>query len=249
MRNFNKSYLDGITNRLDSRIKKFTARREAIVEGRVIPDEDDLDIGKGRSLDLAVLFLDICSFSSWPQGMASSQTTILSIFNVFMSEMMCIAEDYSGEVEKNTGDGLMAYFGGAGTVATEEACKSAVGAAITMLYVAKNLLNPALSRDGLREVEFRIGIDYGPVTIAVVGGKRRFKSRVAIGSTAINANRMLDEGTANQVVVGQMVVDNLPSDWRRFCKLLKAETGWTIGTPKQHYSYYLYDGRWLYPNG
>ncbi len=247
MPEFNKAYMDKVATRVDNSISTLANLREAIAKGRVIPDEEDLDIGKGRTLDLAVLFLDICSFSSWPQGTAERQSEILSIFNVFMAEMMRIAEDYGGEVEKNTGDGLMAYFGGEGNLAASDACKSAVGAAITMLYISKNLINPLLKRDRFREVDFRLGVDYGPVTVAVVGGKRRFKSRVAIGATAVIANRILDDCGMNQLVVGKMVADNLPPGWKEHCKLLKSETGWVQGPQKLPYPFYTYDGRWNNP--
>lgn len=244
---FNKAYLDKVATRIDARIVNFSERQNAVKEGRAIPDEEDLDIGKGKSLDLAVLFLDICGFSKWPQGDAQNQSSILSVFNIFMSEMMRLAEDFGGTVEKNTGDGLMAYYNGEGEGAAADACKSAVGAALSMLYVAKNIINPTLKRDGLREVDFRVGIDYGPVTIALVGGKRLFKSCVAIGATAIIANRILEDCSANQVVVGKMVVDNLPEEWKEHCKLLKSDTGWVHGLEKKPYPYYAYEGRWRTP--
>jgi hypothetical protein len=38
---------------------------ESVARGRVAPQDGDLAIGKGRRLDLAVLFLDICGFSGW----------------------------------------------------------------------------------------------------------------------------------------------------------------------------------------
>jgi adenylate cyclase len=35
---------------------------------------------------------------------------MLRVLNLYFSEMIKIAEEYGGTVEKNTGDGLMAYF-------------------------------------------------------------------------------------------------------------------------------------------
>jgi len=35
---------------------------------------------------------------------------MLRVLNLFFTEMIRIVEDYGGAVEKNTGDGLMAYF-------------------------------------------------------------------------------------------------------------------------------------------
>lgn len=54
---------------------------------------------------------------------------MLSALNLFFTEMMKIAEDYGG-VEKNTRDGLMAYFDDGMDVA---ASKKTVACALTMM--------------------------------------------------------------------------------------------------------------------
>jgi adenylate cyclase len=82
---------------------------------------------------LAVLFLDICGFSSRPNWTPQEQNTVLGIMNVFMAEMLSIVNDFGGTCEKNTGDGLMAYFGENGT-AEAERVKPAVEAALIMHY-------------------------------------------------------------------------------------------------------------------
>jgi len=46
--------------------------------------------------------------------------------NVFMSEMITLVRDFDGRFEKNTGDGLMAYFG-EGAKTDAERVKPAVG--------------------------------------------------------------------------------------------------------------------------
>jgi adenylate cyclase len=76
----------------------------------VVPAEDSLVLGEGRRIQLAVLFLDICGWSSRPSFLPHEQATNLQILNLFFTEMVRVAEDYGGEVEKNTGDGLLAYF-------------------------------------------------------------------------------------------------------------------------------------------
>ena len=87
-------------------------RVDASTEGRVIPEEDQLAIGEGKHFpELAVLFLDICGFSNLPNWTTEEQKTILKTLNLFMGEMLAIVRDFGGIFEKNTGDGLMAYFG------------------------------------------------------------------------------------------------------------------------------------------
>jgi adenylate cyclase len=39
------------------------------------------------------------------------QKAVLVLMNIFMAEMLNIVRDFGGSYEKNTGDGLMAYFG------------------------------------------------------------------------------------------------------------------------------------------
>ena len=82
----------------------------SVTSGRTVPSADDLVIGSGRRLKAAVMFLDISRFSSRSSEESRDQDSNLIMLMLFFSEMVRIAEDYGGTVEKNTGDGLMAYF-------------------------------------------------------------------------------------------------------------------------------------------
>jgi adenylate cyclase len=93
---------------------------------------------------------------------------MLGIMNVFMAEMLSIVSDFEGTYEKNTGDGLMAYFGQERATAADRV-RPAVEAAVIMHYVNDHLISPWLTNQRLKPVTFRIGIDHGPVTIARVG--------------------------------------------------------------------------------
>ena len=64
-----------------------------------------------------------------------------------MGEMLTVVRDCGGTFEKNTGDGLMAYFG-EGARSTAEVVEPAVEAAITMHYLNDNLLNYFLNKTG-----------------------------------------------------------------------------------------------------
>ncbi|MBI3038010.1 adenylate/guanylate cyclase domain-containing protein [bacterium] len=107
---FNITYWQKQKTRILDTLKNLGSVQEPIQAGRVIPDEQALSIGLGRRLKMAVLFLDISGFSARPSEDLGEQDTLLRILNLFFSEMVRIAEDFGGTVEKNTGDGLMAYF-------------------------------------------------------------------------------------------------------------------------------------------
>src|SRR5579885_1813415 len=80
-------YLAEIIARSRRRIEVLQDRIKGITEGRVMPDRDDITIGSGKRFDLAVLFLDICGFSSRANWTPEEQNIILGIMNVFMAEM------------------------------------------------------------------------------------------------------------------------------------------------------------------
>lgn len=188
-----------------------------------MPSAEQVAIGGGRRLNLAVLFLDISAYTSWLSASAIEQKRILWIMDIFMAEMMNIIRDHGGIFEKNTGDGLMAYFG-TETSSDEESVRPAVEAAVLMHYVNDQLISPWLTTNGLWPVTFRVGIDYGGVTIARIGihGTNTF---VAIGSPANIANRLLRQ-IKNGICIGNEVYKHLPGNWGSTCVALPAETGY-----------------------
>ena len=161
--------------------------------------------------------------------------------------MIRIAEDYGGTVEKNTGDGLMAYFEDGGGKPMESGTKRALACALTMVDTTDNLINAVLRNSGIQEIEFRIGIDYGSVTVARIGAAKRFGSLVAIGTTANVACKMLDIAGAAEILIGSHAFFSLPPSWQRWCAVKTLDTGWVYRTTGLPYAFYRYTGRWTYP--
>lgn len=188
-------YWRGQVARIEDLRKRIIARGSAVDSGRVVPEDDHLVLGRGRRLSMAVLFLDISAFSARPADSPEDQEILLRVLNLFFSEMLRIAEDYGGTVEKNTGDGLMAYFpDGEGN--STNGSQRAVAAALTMTYTNQYAINPILEASSIAPLAFRVGIDHGNVTIARLGLAKRFNSLAAIGTTANLASKMLSQ--ANQ---------------------------------------------------
>ena len=222
-------------------------RPNAVAKGRIIPDDADLALGTGRTLSAAVLFTDITAFSQRPSGSQDEQNVLLNVLNLYFSEMIRIAEEYGGTVEKNTGDGLMAYFENNAGDPPEQAWKRALAAALTMMYANDNAISGVLTNSSIAPIQFRIGIDYGTITIAQLGAARRFGGLVAIGATANIASKMLSKAAAGQILIGEDIYKQLPDYWKQFCSLHTSETGFVYVATRQAYSYYLYSGRWTEP--
>lgn len=145
------------------------ASRSGISDGRVIPSHGDLPIHVGRRLDATVLFLDICKFSARPSWTASEQENLLRILSLFFSEMIRIVQDFGGIVEKNTGDGLMAYFT---RVPNDQTAPQQRVVGIIHFLLYPNLSNPVLERP-INEARKRIDITFDNTADAGVFARLR----------------------------------------------------------------------------
>lgn len=238
---FNSQYERTQIERIGKAMQAIRSRGLSL--GREVPSDDALVIGTGRRLPMAVMFLDICGFSSRGMEDEQEQLTHLRALNLFFTELVRIAEDYGGTVEKNTGDGLMAYFED-GTQALESGCKRAVSCALTMQRTASRILNPVLDKSGIERIEFRIGIDHGHVTIAKLGAARRFNALVAVGTAANVACKMLRFGGPNEIVIGDSVRKELPVTWHRYTSRILENSGWVYRVTGHQYPFFRYTGRW-----
>ena len=238
-----REYWDLQQRRVEDLRAKISAR-PAVASGRVVPDDDGLTIGAGRRLPMAVMFLDISGFSQRPSETVDEQDMLLRVLNLFFSEMIKIAEEYGGTVEKNTGDGLMAYFEDNAGDPPEAGSKRAVACALTMMAANNYLIRPILVATLIPDIQYRISIDYGMVTVARLGAARRFNANVAIGATANFASKMLSKAAPGELVLGASAHAQLPESWKRLTQLATTDTGWSYVLSGAPYPLYRYTGRW-----
>lgn len=238
-----QKYFDKQAERVEALRSKISERDMVATDGRVMPEDGDLPIGVGRRLTAAIMFIDICDFSGRPATTLLEQERMLRVLSFFFTELIKIIEDYGGTVEKNTGDGLMAYFNGDNGYAHNEA-QRACAAALTIFYTANNLLNPVIARSNLKPLDFRICIDHGAITVANVGAARRFNSFVAIGTNANIACKLLKLAKENQIVIGANVMSRLPERWQQFCTMLPHLTGFEYTGTRVAYPAYHFDAFW-----
>lgn len=241
-----ESYWNKQKDRLSSLISKINEDPITATLGRIVPAEEDLTLGTGRTLRAAVMFTDICGFSVRRADLQSDQNVLLNILNLYFSEMIRIAEEYGGTVEKNTGDGLMAYFEDNTGEPPEKGCQRAISAALTMIYVNDHAISEVLTSSGIDPIKFRVGIDYGTITIAQIGAPRRFGGLVAIGTTANIASKMLSKASDGEILIGANVHQELPSTRQQWCHA-HAESGFIYVSDGRPYWLYKYTGRWMGP--
>ena len=241
---FSAAYGATQERRVELTRRRIQAQDAAIAPGRVIPDPVDLPIGRGRRLNAAVMFLDISGFTRRSSETADEQDAQVRVLSLFFSEMIRVVGDFGGTVEKNTGDGIMAYFARGGP-ADPDVAHRAVVCATYMFHAADHLINPIITRSGLDPLYFRICIDQGWITVARFGAAQRFNHIVAVGSVANRTSKMLAKATPGELLLGDLMLDGLPAPWVRDHVVLKTyDTGWDYhdGRP---YGFWLFRGRWI----
>lgn len=242
------AYFRAQIKRVIGTLNKIIARPNPVAAGRVIPEADDIAIHDGRRLDATVMFLDICKFSNRPCEGADEQMAIVQILSLFFTEMIRIIEDHGGYVEKNTGDGLMAYFA-QNDLPGITIQQRALSCALTMFCAAENIINPLLTRSNIEPLRFRICMDHGQITVAKVGAARRFNGIVAVGTTANIASKMLSVAQPNTILLGDTMRQGLPTEWvRQFVQLETASSGWVYRQSNSPYPFWQYTGRWKVPS-
>lgn len=243
---FTKVYRDKQLQRTLATLNRIVDR-DAVSTGRVIPAAEDIPIYDGRRLEATVMFLDISKFSQRPAWTEEEQVVLLRVLSLFFTEMIRVVEDYGGVVEKNTGDGLMAYFvrHPEDTISVQQ---RALSAALTMFYAADNFINPVLKSSSLPPLDFRICMDHGPITVAKVGSARGFNGIVAIGTTANIASKMLTVADPNTILMGTMALAGIPASWQQaWARFKTSDTGWFYRNNGQPYVFWTYIGRWVEP--
>ena len=142
-----------------------------ITEGTVIPDVDDLKLGKyAKSLDLAMLFIDIRESTKIVDN--SHRLTAARMYKSFLWGVAQIARMNGGELRSFNGDGVLIAF--IGDLKRTNAAK----AALQMSWFVQKVLRPKMesyfeNNQELKDLEFDfgIGIDVGKVLV-VRGGIR-----------------------------------------------------------------------------
>lgn len=239
-----RAYLDRQRERIGRSIDAIVSRERAVKAGRIVPAAGALPIGTGRRLDATVLFLDISGFSSQPSNTLVEQEALLHALSLFFGEMFAIVADSDGTVEKNTGDGLMAYFVGS---AARTAQQAGVAAAMTMMKASACFIDPVLAASAMDPIRYRVCLDHGPILVAEVGVRAGFRSIVAIGATANIASKMLAHAEPGQILLGASMVAGLPSDWIPLLYASPSASGFSYVSSGEAYPMYIFDGRWGEP--
>ncbi len=137
-----------------------------------------------QSLDVAVLFVDIASFTTLVETMAPEQ--VLGMLRDFHGRMEKQTFRFGGTIEKYIGDAVLATFGVPGPSRLDALHALACAHAMSRAVEQWNVLRLAA---GQPRVDVGIGLHYGPVVAGRIGSRRN-AAWVTVGDTVNTASRL-----------------------------------------------------------
>ena len=168
---------------------------------RVIDDPSQLRLG-GVKRDVTSFFSDVAGFTSISEALGPE--ALVSLLNVYLSEMTDIILDSGGTLDKYEGDAIVAFWNAPLDVPDHalRACRAALACQKRLAEMA-----PEFEKRIGRPVRARIGLNTGPAVVGNMGSSRRF-DYTAMGDTINLAARLESAGKQYGVhlLVGESTV-------------------------------------------
>jgi class 3 adenylate cyclase len=211
---WNPAFYNGIKKEISRPIRP---KIRQITEGLTMPTPSRVLIGSGKRMDAAIIFFDLENFTECSAELGNEKT--LYSLDIIIPQIIRIIRHWKGEIEKNTGDGVMAIVG-TETRDHSVIARDAIEIAMTIRYLMLVDINPFLEKKGIQGFSFRIGIDMGTVLIANIGIKSNSFLTV-VGDAANRASKLQEIATINGIFIGNNLFANLHSQVQPFCQEIK----------------------------
>jgi adenylate cyclase len=176
-------------------------------------DPDVLRLG-GTRVEGSVLFLDIAGFTTLTER--HSPELIVQFINEYLSELVDIAMNAGGTVERFLGDAVMVVWGA--PLAQADHARRACDAALTMVDRIRAMSAAAEQRLGA-PVSARIGVNSGTMIAGNIGGNRRFNYTVM--GDAVNLAARLEAANKSYrttILIGDATRELIGEDY--LCRLV-----------------------------
>ncbi len=160
---------------------------------------------------LAVMFTDIAGFTTACED--KSAVEVAEFINHHLALVSGCIEHESGTIDKYIGDAVMAFWGAPNRVENPAACACRAAIAI---WRALSVDNAQRVDQGLKPIQVRIGIHFGPVVVGDIGAPNRINYTI-VGDTVNAAQRLeslgkvVDPKAEVIVLISRQVMTALPN--------------------------------------
>lgn len=176
-----------------------------IVAGKRALDE------KAKSLEITVLFADLCDFTRISAHQGPERTSV--VLNSFLVQMTETVFEHHGTIDKFLGDGVLVLFGAPEPMEPAQQAEAAWRCASRM-QDALQKLNEFWQAQGWSALQMRIGMHCGPAVVGSFGGPMR-SDYTAIGDTVNLASRIQSAAEPGCILVSEEMACYLPIEARQ----------------------------------
>ena len=150
---------------------------------------------------------------------------LISIINIFSTEMSMIISGHGGYVLKYVGDAVIGIF--PAEFDSQKACFNALDSAKTMVRIITKVINPVLNNK-LPQIQVKIGIDLGESMIVLYGKNLDTSHIDLIGSGISIASKITGLAKPNQILFSENIFENIAnvSKDMKFEKLDIVDESW-----------------------
>lgn len=173
------------------------------VAEKVLANLDEIRLGS-RHVEATVLFADMVGFTAMSERLRPSEVS--ELLNEYFSYISTACTLYGGVVDKFIGDCAMLVFGALDEEDGEHSFNALCCAILVQRLTAQ--LNEKRRRQGLPEVQFRIGINCGTMLAGNLGSDERMEYTV-VGDAVNLASRLCYLAQPGQVIMREELVKNL----------------------------------------
>jgi adenylate cyclase len=173
----------------------------AVVERILEAPNQGKSVMNAEEGDVSVVFADLTGFTNMAERLPASEVVL--ILNQVFERLTSAVFKLEGTLDKFRGDGMMAFFGA--PLAMPNHAIRAVEAALLM---QEALMALNASREGVRPIQMRIGVNSGTVVVGDIGSPQR-KDYTVIGDVVNIASR-LESSVAKpgQVIIGESTYES-----------------------------------------
>lgn len=224
------------------KLSRFRIRN--ISNGLTMPEIVNVPIGSAKRMEAAIIFFDLKDFTAISSSLANED--VLYILNSIIPPILFIVRHWHGEVEKNTGDGLMAIFG----TETRDSfliARDAIESAMATKYIMLTDVRKSFFEESLPLLNFRIGIDMQEVLISRIGVEG-VNHLVVVGDAANRASKLQELAEDNGICIGENIYRNLHPILQETCEEGQHESWkWHYPETETPYRFFHYKGNYEEP--
>lgn len=153
---------------------------------------------------LVVLCVDLVGSTKLTLSLTPQE--LISIINIFSTEMSMIISGYGGYVLKYIGDAVIGIF--PADFDSQKACINFIMCAKTMINIITQVINPVFNNK-LPLIEIKIGIDLGDLMIVVYGKNVEIAHIDIIGSVISIAAKITALAKPNQILISENIFNTI----------------------------------------